>query len=262
MAENLFLGVCFRTAIALVLWPMMAAAQNSQIEQKVDPGALAALDRMGNTLRSLQHFSIRSDTSSETVMDTGEKVQFNGVVNYLVQTPDKLFVDVRTDRRHRQFYFDQGVLTVYAPNLKYYASTDRFGRTLADALVGAADNYGLDFPLEDLFFWGTPYVSADALTSAEYIGEGRLDGELVRHYSFRQPGIDWQLWLSSTTSLPKRLVITSLSDPALPQYSATLHWDTDKISEQGRFEFSPPKDAVRIQLAQVSGADPQRGAGR
>lgn len=238
--------------LALLCSPALAFAQQAEPASTLDPVAVTALDKMGQSLRALDHFRLRSDASTEVVLDDGQKIELDSEVQYQVQQPNRMAVDVKSDRRHRQMYYDGGKLTVYAPRMKYYATTDIGGKTLGELAIGAATNYGIDTPLMDLFFWGTEHVKSDQLTSAMHVGGGTMDGQRVDQYAYRQPGVDWQVWISQETQLPKKIVITNLDDPALPRYEAHLHWDTRSTLDAKAFTFAPPEGAAQIRLVPVT----------
>ena len=213
-----------------------------------DPAALAALDAMGNALRGLQAFKLTTQTTRDIVLDDGQKVQLLGEVEYRVQRPDKLFVDIRSDRKQRQLIFDGKQVTLYAPRLAVYAQA----ATEADSIGGLVENantkYGIEFPLGDLFRYGTGKTSKDDIQAAMHVGGGTLDGEAIEQYAYRQDGIDWQLWLSKATNLPKRLEITSLDDETRPAYAAQLHWDTKSPVDAASFAFRPPAGVNKIEI--------------
>ncbi|GGD59099.1 DUF2092 domain-containing protein [Pseudoxanthomonas indica] len=253
------------TAALLLVLPLTLAAADQASKKKaapapaaaatdaaVDPAALAALDRMGESLRKLQQFQLVSDASTDVVLDTGQKIELDGQVTYRVQRPNRMFVEIKSDRRLRQLFYDGNTMTVYSPKLKYYASVDNVGKTLGELAITAQQDYGIEFPLADLFFWGTEHVSRDAIKGALYVGPGTLDGEAVDQYAFRQEGADWQLWLSKASALPQKLIITSLDDPSMPQYEARLHWNTRATADAKSFTFSPPDDAKRIEIIPIN----------
>jgi len=217
-----------------------------------DPEALAARERMGAALRALKQFSLTSDASTEIVLDDGQKVELDGVVTYKVRAPNQLFLELRSDRQLRQLFYDGKALSLYSPRLKYYAQVDGLSSTLGELVEDAASRYGIDMPLADMFLWGTDKAPKTAIRSALHIGGGTVDGEQIEQYAFKQDGVDWQLWVSKATSLPKKLVITSLDDPALPQYRAQLRWDTRTAVPATAFQFTPPADATRIKLVPVA----------
>ena len=241
-------------ALALAPWAITVAQESTPAptaSAERNAVALGALDRMGQALRALKSYSLTSDTSLDVVLDNGQKVALDGQVAYKVQHPDKLFVDLQSDRKSRQIFYDGRQLTIYSPRLKYYAHAETRARSLGDLVLNASRDYGIEFPLSDMFFWGTPYNQKEEIQSDIYVGAGKLDAEVVDHYAYRQPGVDWQVWISKETSLPKKLLITSLDDPAMPQYEARLHWDLKTPVAAESFRFAPPSDARRIEVVPV-----------
>jgi len=206
---------------------------------------------MGKYLRSLKSFSVHGDTTLDVVTEDGQKLQFPGSVDYKVRTPNDLQLSWKTDRKERELYYDGKTLTVYGPKNKYYATVDA-PPTLRDLLTDARDRYGIELPLPDLFLWGTDEAPVSDLKAATFVGPARIDGSVTEQYAFRQDGVDWQLWLEvGDKPLPRRLVITTTDDPAQPQYSTTLTWNTNASFKDSAFTFVPPKDAAKIELLEV-----------
>jgi hypothetical protein len=132
-----------------------ARAPQTPTPPAVAPEAIAALQKMGAFLRTLKAFTIHADTSTDEVLtDTGQKIQFGSVVGYSFRSPDRLRADVTADRKQRQFFYDGHTLTLYSPREQYYASVPA-PPTIRKTLEFAAQRYGLEVPLADLFFWGT-----------------------------------------------------------------------------------------------------------
>ena len=219
----------------------------------VDPAALAALEKMGGTLRGLQRFSVRSDAEIEVVLDSGQKIELDQAIQYRVHKPGHLRVDMKGANFERQVFFNDGQLTIWAPQKKYYAAVATQAKTLPELVANAASQYGLELPLTDLFLWGTDAAPLSDITAAFKVGEGLVDGERVDHWALREQGIDWQVWISQATSLPRKLVITGLDDPSQPEFTAQLHWDTKSPIAGDAFVFQPPADAAKIALAPVAG---------
>lgn len=256
----LALGMLVAASLTLPCQGLAAktAAAEPAAETKLEPEALAALDRMGEALRSLKQFSLRSDTSLEVVLEDGEKVEVDNTLTYKVIRPDHLFVEIRNDRRVREIYFDGKELTINSPLLGMYASRPVQARTLGELVINAAEQYDIEFPLADMFFWGTEHAPKDLIRTARHIGSASLDGQKVEHYAYTQDGVHWQVWITAAGNLPKKLVIISQDDPALPQYRANLHWDTQTPLVASALTFTPAKDAQRIVLAPA--ADPVAAA--
>ena len=221
-------------------------AQNtSQIEQE----AMSALTQMGAYLRTLKVFQVEAVTSREEVLADGQKVQFNGTTSLLARVPDRLRVSTNSDRADRLWVYDGKQLTLHARGTNYYATVEApptIGQ-LAD-LVG--EKYGLELPLEDLFRWGEPHSQHAAITSAMFIGPSDVDGVTCGHYAFRQQGLDWQIWIQrGDYPLPRKLVLTTLTDEARPQFVATYTWNLAPSFNEAVFKFEPPKGAGKAVLA-------------
>jgi hypothetical protein len=74
------------------------------------------------------------------------------------------------------------------------------------------------------------------------------------------PGVDWQVWISDATGLPRQLLITSHADPALPSYQATLRWDTKRPVAAKDMVFRPD-GATRIAFVPATPTGDDTGNG-
>ena len=237
-----------------------AAAPTTAATPAIDPQAMDALDRMGKALRAMKEFSLRADTTADIVTEDGQKLEFAGTVDYKVRSPQGLFVEIKTDRRKRQYVYDGKTLTVYAPTRKYYATLPAPDNL--SELVVAMQDYGLETPLADLFLWGTDKAPESAITRATYVGPARLGERNVAHYAFRQSEADWQVWLDGE-ALPRKLVITDTSEPEQPEYTALLDWNRTPALSDASFKFTPPDDAYEIEfIPAVAAAGDKSGEGK
>jgi predicted solute-binding protein len=99
-----------------------------------------------------------------------------------------------------------------------------------------------------LFFQMAKRVGA--IKSATDIGPSAVEGTDCEHYAFRQEGLDWQIWIQQGPNpLPRKLVLTTLTDDARPQYSAVMTWDLAPAYNDQAFVFSPPKGSQKIVFA-------------
>lgn len=238
--------------------PAAAVPAASAPAARKDARALEALERMGATLRSLKAFTLRAETTIDQVLLGGQKLQFGGTTTYRYGGPDRLRIELRSDRVHRDFVFDGRTLTMSAPRMKLYATVDA-PATVAELVQAAGRDYGIELPLADLFLWGTPQSGAEELASAEFIGPARIAGQRCDHYAFRQPDVDWQIWIRSDGQpLPCKLVITTLSDPEQPQYAALLNWDLKTRPPASSFRFQPAPGARRIEMVRLDAVTASR----
>lgn len=216
----------------------------------IDPEAMAALQRMGAYLRTLQSFEVQTNSTIDIVMEEdGQKLQFDGTGLYRVRRPNAFFIEQRTDRRHRQYFYDGSTFTVYSPRMHYYAQVAAPG-TIIETINVAEQRYNVFLPLTDLFYWGTPQDESENITSAQRIGFARIGGATADQYAFRQGDVDWQVWIQrGDRPLPLKMVITSRTIEGQPQFSSVLRWNLNPRFERTAFAFTPSAEARRIQIA-------------
>lgn len=236
-------------------WAQTAAPATAQAAADApvkDPKAMSALGTMSTYLRSLKQFALRADTTTDEVLLTGQKLQFNGTANYQFIAPNRLRLDLRTDRQHRDIVFDGKTLTMAAPRRKLYASVPA-PATAAELVTVAEREYGLSFPLADLFLWGNDQSALDTIKEASFIGPAKIAGQACDQYAYRQDGVDWQLWIrQGAQPLPCKIVITTTGEAEQPQFSALLNWNLAARPAASSFKYTPPADARRIQMLRVS----------
>jgi hypothetical protein len=225
-----------------------ADAQSAQ--SGVDANALAALDKMGAELRSHDLFVLKADVTTEDVLESGQKLQYEGKLEVQARKPDRFKFSAKSDLRERDIYYDGKAVTIHSPRLGYYASFDA-PPTIAATVQKARADYDVELPLADLFTWGTDKSNAK-LTSAFLVRPETIAGRKCNHYALRQDKVDWQIWIAeSGPALPCKVVITKTSDPSQPQYSAVLNWSFPNSLGDETFAFAPPKDAKKIVVAKV-----------
>ena len=158
-------------ALALLLHAPAVIAQQqpappAEATLAVDPDVVSQLQKMGAYLASLKTARIHADTSIDEVLDNGQKVIVTGQVTYQLRKPNGFVIEIASDRKVRQLFYDGKSLTVYAPRPKLYATIDA-PPTNQEALDMMSDRYGIIVPLRDLFTWNDSSLQrSDVLTSA------------------------------------------------------------------------------------------------
>jgi hypothetical protein len=217
----------------------------------IDREAVAALERMGAYLRTLKAFQVQGTITREDVLPNGQKVQRSGAADIIVRRPDRLRAELTNDQRHRFLFYDGKSFTLWADVPNYYATADA-PPTIAELLDQLQTEFGIEVPLEDLFHWGTERADVAALTGALHIGPSSVDGVTTDHYAFRQSGLDWQIWIQAGEyPLPRKLVLTTLTDEARPQHTSILAWNLTPSFNEAAFTFTPSRGAQRIRLAAI-----------
>lgn len=243
MAAIVMMGMLFFSVTIKAEEKASAAQEPIRDEQAID-----RLVSIGKYLRTLKVFAIHADTLSDEVLDNGQKVQFAGTTDYLVQGSARARIDVKNDYRQRIYTYDGKTVTQYAPQLKYYAQIDFAGETI-QAISYIRKKYNIEMPLVDLFLWGTDAIDLKDITEAGLVGVERINGRDSQHFAYRKKGVDWQIWIpAGEKSLPVKLVFTDTTKSAQPSYLANLQWHLSPKVNKKDFTFIPPKGAAKIDI--------------
>jgi hypothetical protein len=232
-----------------------ASADAATAVPAVSPAARAVLDRMTKYLGSLDRFSIVADESRDALMLHGYKLQQQQRSTLWVERPDRLRVEVDGDIKRRTYVYDGRTLTVHAPRAGVYAQID--APPTIKATVDTLLARGIEMPLIDVLVQAFAGTLAEEVVVGRLIGKTHIDGVAVDHLAFRQPTIDWQLWVDQgERPLPRKLLITTRYEVGDPQYEATLAWDLASKAPADAFAFAPPAGSRRIELADAPGESP------
>jgi hypothetical protein len=216
----------------------------------VEPEAVQALARMSAYLRTLTSFQITAETSTDLVMYDGQILKLDGVNEYTVRRPDGFVVEVATPYKVRRLIYDGKQMTIYAPELGYYATVEAPG-TSREAVEAARERYGLQIPLMDLFRWADPSQPDSApLVEAMLVGPAKVGGVEAEQFAFREEGVDWQIWIQKGDHpVPLKVVIVDRLNPDRPQYEARLRWNLAPSITASTFAFKPAKDEMLIRMS-------------
>jgi hypothetical protein len=213
----------------------------------VDENAVNALERMGKYLRDLKTFEIKAEVTDEDVLANGLKVQRTSSVSVLASRPNRLRAEVTSDRHQRLFLYDGKSFTLVAERLGYYATVPA-PDTIGELIDRLEDRFAIRVPLVDLFRWGES--GAEKLTAAIDVGPSVVDGVTCEQYTFRQKDIDWQVWIQKGPfPLPRKLVITTKTDPARPQHTAVYTWNLAPSFNEAAFSLEPTPGMHRVDFA-------------
>jgi hypothetical protein len=229
--------------------PLPAQQPSSETSDLIDSSAMDALNQMGTYLRSLKDFQVKSKATSEDVLEDGEKLMFTRTADMLAVRPNKLRIDIQGDQMSGLLLYDGKTFTLFARGAGYYASA-AVPPTIGELIGIVREKYDIELPLVDLFLWGGPQASTNQITEASDFGPGDVDGTTCERYAFRQPGLDWQVWIQlGDHPLPRKLVLTTTTDEARPQHVSVLTWNLAPSYNDAAFVFDPPADAHKIVFA-------------
>jgi hypothetical protein len=247
-----------RLCAILSLAAAAAAGAQTEAETAIEPEAMAAMDRMSAALRALPGFRFDADTTMEEVLETGQKLQFGGKLEVSARKPGGFRIAAHADTVDREYIYDGRSLTIFAPRYNYYAVVPA-PPSNGQIIDKARTELGIELPLADPFIWNSDQTMRSRIKSAFALRPETIEGRSCFHYAFRQEKVDWQIWIEEgERALPCKMIVTSTSDPSLPQYVAVIHWRDTNDPPVSEFTFTPPAEAKRIRLASLM-PEPSQG---
>ena len=246
-------------AVLMLVVPLgVASAQEAKAAAApaIDPEAVAAINKMEAYVKTLTSYSIHADTTTDEVLLAGPKVQFGGTLDATLRLPNRLRLTVAGDNKDTQeFFYDGSTLTVWIKDRSVWASAPA-ASTIGEMLAQTRKKYDLSFPLDDLIRGATTGQLMNGVTAGMVVGTGMVAGVECDHLGFHKEGLDAQLWIEKgVRPLPRKIVITTLTEPSQPQHSEVLTWDITPTIDEAMFTFTPPAGAEKIVFA-----EPEHGA--
>jgi hypothetical protein len=248
------IAACALLAVAGLSRPALAQPAG------IDPQAEKLLKDSLAYLARQKHFSVETRSTIEAVLKTGQKLQFDNTVTLSVQRPNKVRVERKGELVDQVFYYDGKSLTLYNPEQKYYATVDAPG-TLEAMMDYARDKLDIIAPAGDLIYSNAYEILMQDATSGFVVGESLIEGARCDHLAFRNPDVDWQIWIQQGKQpLPRKFVITTKDVAGSPEFAIVMtKWNlAPKLSDR-TFTFTPPKDAKKVDFLPLDkGAAPAK----
>jgi len=235
--------------------PALAAASASAQPGDIDTYAVDTLKRMCSYLAGLKQFSLRSKSTLEVVTKDGQKLQFGGVSDIIVQRPNRLRSNRAGEATDLEFFYDGQSAVLYSKDKKVYATATEPG-TLDQMLDSVRTRLGLEPPGADLLYTDACDQMLADVTSAMDVGSATQNGAQTRHLAFRSPQTDWQIWIEDgDRPLPRKYLITSRDVQSQPQFGVELdNWNLSPTVNDATFTFFPPPGVTKIDFLPPSQA--------
>ena len=250
------------SALFLALTAPLAAeeaATSAKTEvQVISPDAQAVVDRMTAYLRTVKTYSVDAHSTRDEVVAFGYKLQHNEHAMVTVQLPNKLRAEISGDLRDRTIVYDGAKIVVYSPDADVYARSS--APDSVNKLIGNLLDAGVEMPMVDVLSQTAEGTLTEGVRGGVLVGDSEIDGFDCDHLAFRQPTLDWQLWVEKgDKALPRKIVITTRYEVGDPQYQVILRWNLNPKIDASTFTFTPPKEAKEIPFsnpAAINGAAP------
>ena len=169
-----------RSILLSALLLVVASALSGIAEGKdAAPGVDAQADRilreMSEYLSSVEELRLHAEISDDSVVSSGETLEFGGTSDVAIHRPDRLRVQYRGDERQSDVVYNGRTLTLHKPDVNLYAQT-KMRLDIDGALDSMFEKFGFSVPVADLFY-ADPYATLTGSGETGYRGGLRgVDG--------------------------------------------------------------------------------------
>lgn len=215
----------------------------------VDTKSEAVLRKMSDKLTSAKQIKITATRKLDKRLLDNENMIGNAEIEAYVARPDRLKIKLRGGGNERHFYMAKSGATIYSTNSKFYANFP--GQpTLDKSFDAAASKLGMNIPAQD-FLSSNPYRDFTRGTSEiTYVGSATVRGQTCDHIKGKSEKLEWNLWVSKSSHLPRRYTITVNGVEGENHLQVDFKkWDLSPSISKNTFTFSAPKDAQEIEFS-------------
>jgi hypothetical protein len=206
------------------------------------------LVRMSDFLDEQQQLTLWITVTSERAMESGQKIQLSSRQITYIQRPDKLAVEMSTDKAQTRIIYDGSGVTVIDKTKNLYGTIPVQG-TLESVLDTLAKDYGMAVPADDLLCKGAYDRIKDKILFTNDLGTETIDGRECDHVVFSNYNVDVQMWVESREQpVPRKVVIIYKNRPGRPRCRLDItRFETGPIPPSV-FKAEVPAGAQQIRI--------------
>jgi len=215
--------------------------------QRQDSVAIYLLDRMSYGISDLNSFSLDLTTTYDVKVEELGLVKNSNRHNIIVSGPYKMSLLSEGDKGHKGFWYNNDQLHYYSFDNNNYGTLEAPG-TIMNMIKLVHDNYGIEIPGVDFWY---PSITDDLITgfpNIYFMGVTEVNKMRCFHIVASNKDLSVQIWLSDDVYfLPKKMVVTYLSETNSPQYEAVYsNWKLNEPFPESIFDYVAPPGANEI----------------
>jgi hypothetical protein len=209
------------------------------------------VEKMSARLGGAQSFSVSTREARDQVKPSGEVQKVNITRETMVRrNPDRLYTKTAGDTQNEAWYDGVG-LTLVLHKDKVFGQA-RMPETLDRTLDAMHERYGAAIPLADFVYTSPAKALLTDKTTGGWVARETVDGKQTDHLSFKDTGVNWDLWIPSTGEpLPAKATFELTDNKRLRKVElAFTDWNLSPQIANDRFTPTVPKDYEGIAMLQ------------
>jgi hypothetical protein len=223
--------------------------------QRQDSVAFYLLDRMSYVISDLNSFSFDIVTTYDVDIEEVGLVKNSNRHSIKVKGPYKMNLISKGDKGHKGFWFSDSLLHYYSFDTNNYGSLEAPG-TIMDMIKLVHENYGIEIPGADFWYRGLTDDLITDFPNIYYLGMTEVNEKNCFHIIASNENLRVQIWISDDLYfLPKKMVVTYLSEAGAPQYEAIYsNWKLNEPFPESIFDFITPPRSHKIIIKELNEA--------
>ena len=218
-------------------------------QEEIEPAAERALivvSEMGRHLAELESFSVRSESIFDEPL-SGQLVEYSQTTHEMAHRARGFRMNTEGDLMNSSAYFDGTNFVMYDHERQFYAVAP-FSGTLHSLTDHLAEKLGVVLPLAELLRKDPGEAFLEKVETIFYVGLNSVEGDKCHHVAGRNiNGMEWELWISDDTLLPRKIVVRDSTLPGAPRSVAILSdWKLNPDLPEMIFHFLIPPEATQI----------------
>ena len=223
----------------------------------IDPVALEQINRMRSVMERFGTYQLTLQTVEDEALASGQLVQVGQTGVIKVARPDHLSIAMERDTGEKwSGWVDDTTVTLVDESKGFYSLLQP-KPPLDKALDELGDQYGLELPLIDLISNLRRASLLDHVQSGIYLGTEPVAGAKCHHLLFRQPSVDWQIWIQKEDpALPRKILLTFKEEPGSPIYQTTItEWNLEPKFTARDWKARWLENARQVEIAELLGRE-------
>jgi len=233
---------------------VVKAPEGAKADEGQNPFTI--LKSMCDYIAGLEKFTTIVSTTTDEVLESGEKVQASSRRTLYVNRPDKVAVDASGDGGEKRSIYDGKTVSMFDCTKNVYAVV-QVPPTIDATLDTLAQNYGIVMPLGDLLYKDAYARLAARVATGQYVGLHKVGSYDCHHLAFSGDTVDWEVWIDAGKKpILRKVTIDYKGVTAKPRFSALIvAWMESPTSlRDDTFEFKPSAGAKQIEMLPVRAA--------
>ena len=227
-----------------------ATSTVGRIDDKTD----AVLTAMSDKLAAAKTLRVTATRTSSPGFHPGIDAAESASGTVVVQRPDKLAAQIKSNRGRRSVGFDGHHLTI----VDYAAGTHSVVKAVGDidTTVSAIQAiYGVTPPIAELLVNHPKKHLLDGVQSAKYTGLETVNGVECDRLTFQQERLTWRLWVATGDKLPRRIAFAYPNGEGgapLTVNATITKWELDPLVPTTGLTVGPPAKSRAVEMIPLS----------